>query len=137
MSGFVFIKYQPLIFLSLIKLTYMKLKFSFLPVIIFLVVNTICSSTINAQKKLNDYTSQWEKVDQFQKKGLTKSALAEVDNIYSSAKKSENEPQIIKALLFKITLQQNIIEDASVKSIDSLEQQIATAKEPAKSILQS
>ncbi|MEO9020799.1 MAG: MG2 domain-containing protein [Ginsengibacter sp.] len=86
---------------------------------------------------MDDFISGWKKVGDFQKKGLTKSALAEVENIYSNAKKNTNNPQIIKSLLFKVTLQQNIVEDASVKSIDSLEQEIATAKEPAKSILQS
>ena len=40
-------------------------------------------------------------------------------------------------MLYRITLNQNIQEDASVKSIDTLEQEIATAKEPAKSILES
>ncbi|MEO8855236.1 MAG: alpha-2-macroglobulin family protein, partial [Ginsengibacter sp.] len=48
-----------------------------------------------------------------------------------------NEPQIIKALLFKINLKQDIEEDASVKAIDSVENEIASSKEPAKSILQS
>ncbi|MEO6837980.1 MAG: MG2 domain-containing protein, partial [Ginsengibacter sp.] len=86
---------------------------------------------------MKEYASEWKKVDDFQKKGLTKSALAEVDKIYSNAKKNSNDPQIIKSLLFKITLQQNIREDASAKSIDSLEQEIAIAKEPVKSILQS
>ena len=46
-------------------------------------------------------------------------------------------PQIIKSLLFKINLKQNLEENASVKSIDSLEREISVAKEPAKSILQS
>ncbi|HEY5369680.1 MAG TPA: alpha-2-macroglobulin family protein [Hanamia sp.] len=115
----------------------MNWKFSFLTIISFLLLNIISLSTLNAQKKMNDYTSQWENVDKFQQKGLTKSALAEVDNIYSNAKKNGNESQIIKALLFKITLQQNIVEDASVKSIDSMQQEIISAKEPVKSILQS
>ena len=44
-------------------------------------------------------------------KGLTKSALAEVEIIYKTAKKTSNEPQVIKSLLFKIILQQNIEED--------------------------
>ena len=115
----------------------MRLKFFVLPGIIFLLVFISISSTVTAQQKMEDYSTQWKKVDEFQKKGLTKSALAEVDNIYSNAKKNNNDPQIIKSLLFKITLQQNIEEDASVRSIDSLEHEIALAKEPAKSILQS
>ncbi|HEY9340980.1 MAG TPA: MG2 domain-containing protein, partial [Hanamia sp.] len=95
------------------------------------------SSISNAQKPTENYTSQWKKVEDFQKKGLTKSALEEVDKIFSMAKRNNNDPQIIKSLLFKINLQQNIQEDASVKSIDSLEKEIVIAKEPAKSILQS
>src|SRR6185437_1492206 len=115
----------------------MRLKYFLLPASIFFLFSFFNVSTLNAQKTMNDYISQWKKVEDFQKKGLTKSALEEVDIIYNLAKKSNNDPQIIKSLLFKITLQQNIQEDASVKSIDSLQQQIAAAKEPAKSILQS
>jgi len=115
----------------------MRLKYPFLPATIFFIFFLFGSSVLNAQKTMNDYASQWKKVDDFQKKGLTKSALGEVDIIYNLAKKNNNDPQIIKSLLFKITLQQNIQEDASVKSIDSLEKEIAVAKEPAKAILQS
>ncbi|MEO7834855.1 MAG: alpha-2-macroglobulin, partial [Ginsengibacter sp.] len=92
---------------------------------------------MQAQKIINDYDAQWKKVESFQKKGLTKSALQEVEIIYNDAKKDNNDAQIIKTLLFKINLQQNIEEDASVKSIDSLQQEIRMAKEPEKSILQS
>ena len=90
-----------------------------------------------AQKTSDNYITQWKKVDTLVSKGLTKSALTEVDKIYASAKKTNNDPQIIKSLLYKVTLNQNIQENASVKSIDTLEQEISSAKEPAKSILQS
>ncbi len=104
----------------------------------FLILFFIFSlSMANAQKTGDDYSTQWKKVDAFIGKGLTKSALEEVDKIYTSAKKSNNDPHVIKSLLYKITLNQNIQEDASVKSIDTIETEIATAKEPAKSILQS
>ncbi|MEO6949450.1 MAG: MG2 domain-containing protein, partial [Ginsengibacter sp.] len=95
------------------------------------------SSNLMAQKNMDDYTAQWKKVEEFQKKGLPKSALQEVENIYFLAKKTDNNTQIIKSLLFKINLQQNIQEDASVKSIDSLEKESTVAKGSAKSILQS
>ncbi|HEU5366670.1 MAG TPA: alpha-2-macroglobulin, partial [Hanamia sp.] len=91
---------------------------------------------MKAQNKINDYALHWKRVENFEKKGLTKSALQEVENIYNDAKKSNNDAQIIKALLFKINLRQNIEEDASAKSIDSLEREIAISKEPAKSIVQ-
>ena len=93
--------------------------------------------TANAQEPISYYSSEWKKVDDLVSKGLTKSALAEVDKIYKTAKKNKYDPQVIKSLLFKITLQQNIEEDAPAKSIDTLEKEIATAKEPSKSILES
>jgi uncharacterized protein YfaS (alpha-2-macroglobulin family) len=115
----------------------MRVKFYFLTATIFLFVTCFCFSTLNAQKTKSDYNIQWKKVESFQKKGFTKSALAEVENIYSDAKNNNNDAQIIKALLFKVNLRQKIEEDASAKSIDSLEREISIAKEPAKSIVQS
>ena len=104
----------------------------------FLLIFLSCSvSNLEAQNKENDFSADWKKVEELQKKGLTKSALQKVGNIYNSAKKSKNDPQIIKSLLFKINLTQNIQEDASLKSIDSLEKETSITKEPAKSILQS
>ncbi|MDQ6761623.1 MAG: alpha-2-macroglobulin, partial [Bacteroidota bacterium] len=104
--------------------------------ILFLSIALLCFSALKAQKK-NDYATQWKTVEDMVNKGLAKSALTEVDKIYISAKKNSNDPQIIKTLLYKIMLNQNIQEHASVKSVDTLEQEIATAKEPAKSILES
>ena len=92
---------------------------------------------LKAQKVGNDFATQWKRVDELIGKGLTKSALDEVSGIYSSAKKSNNEPQVIKTLLYKMTLQENLEENASIKSIDTLEREITATKEPAKSILQS
>ena len=96
-----------------------------------------CFFMVTAQKPTDNYNMQWKKIDDFVGKGLTKSALAEVGKIYTAAKKSNNDPQIIRSLLYKITLKQNIEEDASVKSIYTLEKEITSSKEPAKSILQS
>ncbi|MEO8855050.1 MAG: hypothetical protein ABI359_14800, partial [Ginsengibacter sp.] len=101
-----------------------------LPATFFFLIFLLGLSTLIAQKKMEDYSSQWNKVENLQKKGLTKSALQEVGNIYRNAKKNGNEPQIIKALLFKINLKQDIEEDASVKAIDSVENEIASSKEP-------
>ncbi|MEO6188489.1 MAG: alpha-2-macroglobulin, partial [Ginsengibacter sp.] len=115
----------------------MPSKFFFNLASILTLACVLCFSMANAQKQTEDYTMRWKKIDDLVKKGLTKSALLETDKIYTSAKKSRNDPQVIKSLLYKITLNQNIQEDASVKSIDTLEQEIASAKEPAKSLLES
>ena len=114
----------------------MHLKLLISSRILFLAVAIFCFSALKAQKT-NDYNTQWKKIEGLVNKGLTKSALTEIDKIYSTAKQDGNDPQIIKALLYKVTLKQNIEEDASVKSIDSLEIEIANSKEPAKSILES
>src|SRR5665647_2899613 len=86
---------------------------------------------------MDDYTNEWKKVEALQKKGLTKTAIDEVEKIYRSAKTNKNNPQIIKSLLFKINLGKDISENASAKSIDSLEREITAAKESSKSLLQS
>jgi hypothetical protein len=114
----------------------MSLKNYLLPLGLILLFFFVFSN-LHAQNKTDDYNKQWKNADTLIKKGLTKSALAEVDKIYSGAKKSGNDPQIIKALLYKISLKQNIEENAAEKSIDSLEIEIANSKEPAKSILES
>ncbi|MEP6596463.1 MAG: alpha-2-macroglobulin family protein, partial [Ginsengibacter sp.] len=90
-----------------------------------------------AQIKNPGYASQWKKTDELVKKGLTKSAVEQVNKIYIMAKKDKNDPQIIKALLYQVSLKQNIEEDANVRSIAAIEKEISTAKSPAKSILHS
>src|ERR1035437_2813989 len=115
----------------------MRLRHYLISGAFFIMLSFFCSSILYAQKAKDDYTTQWKKIDDLISKGLTKSALTEVDKIYNTAKKNSNDPQIIKALLFKITLKQNIEEDASAKSIDTLEREISSSKEPARSILES
>ncbi|MDQ6843575.1 MAG: alpha-2-macroglobulin, partial [Bacteroidota bacterium] len=115
----------------------MATKKRLLPGIYFLLLSFCIVLTVNAQQTTDNYNMQWKKIDSFVSKGLTKSALEEVDKIYTSAKKSNNDPQVIKSLLYKIALNQNIQEDASVKSIDTIEREIAAAKDPAKSIWES
>ncbi len=85
----------------------------------------------------NNYDAQWKKVDDFVNKGLTKSALDEVNKIYETAKKEKNDPQLIKSLLYQVTLNQNTQENATEKNIANFERETALAKEPAKSILYS
>jgi len=89
-----------------------------------------------AQNKPGDYKSAWNKIDSLiNKKGLPQSALVEVNKIYTLAKKENNETQIIKALLYRMNLQQMKEEDAIQKNILHLEEEITIAREPAKSIL--
>jgi len=88
-----------------------------------------------AQSKFN-YTAAWKKVDDLiNKKGLPESALNEVKIIYAAAKKEKNNGQLIKALVFRVNLQQVKEEDADIKAIKEIEKEITLSAEPVKSIL--
>jgi uncharacterized protein YfaS (alpha-2-macroglobulin family) len=103
----------------------------------FLLANLLlfAFTTMQAQPKFN-YTAAWKKVDEFiNKKGLPESALKEVQNIYAAAQKEKNDAQLIKALIYRVNIQQQKEEEADVKSILQLEKELLTVNEPAKSIL--
>lgn len=85
----------------------------------------------------NNYVKQWEEVAKFEKQSLPKSALKIVDQIYLLAKKERNEPQLIKALLYKLKYKFSIEEDAYVKCINDVEIEIKQSDFPVKQILQS
>ena len=109
----------------------------FLKKLFLLISSCLILSVLVAQNK-DDYKPSWKKVDSLiNKKGLTESALAEVNKIYALAKKGKNDPQIIKALLYRMNLQQMREEDAIAKNIADLEKELAIATEPSSSILNS
>jgi hypothetical protein len=110
----------------------------FLKKLYLLISFCLALSTLMAQNKPNDYITSWKKIDSLiNKRGLTESALTEVNKIYALAKKEKNDAQIIKALLYRMNLQQLKQEDAVQKNIQELEKEIATATEPSRSILTS
>ena len=91
-----------------------------------------------AQQKNTRYDQLWEKVDsQSLKKGLTKTALAEVNNIYALAKKEKQETQLIKALIYRMGLEEIVEENADEKNLRLLENEINASTEPSRSILSS
>jgi uncharacterized protein YfaS (alpha-2-macroglobulin family) len=93
------------------------------------------TAMLNAQNKFN-YTTAWKKVDDLiNKKGLTESALKDVTLIYNAAKKEKNNGQLLKAILFRVSLQQMKEENADLKTISDIEKEISTAAEPLKSVL--
>src|SRR4030095_9982032 len=103
--------------------------------LIFLTFSFLISTQIHAQTK--NYEKEWKQVDGFVKKQLPKSALEQVKKIYQLAKKERQDAQVIKALVYMMGLQQGITENGEVKAISDMEKEIESAKEPAKSILNS
>ncbi|HTD92175.1 MAG TPA: hypothetical protein VK644_00115, partial [Chitinophagaceae bacterium] len=91
----------------------------------------------DGQPTLKNYESSWKKVEDFVKKNLPKSALAEVKNIYQQAKKDNQDAQVIKALVRMTDLQEETREDNTLASIREMEKEITLNKEPAAAILKS
>jgi len=107
-----------------------------IPYFIILVTITFISSFQVISGKL-DFDEQWERVEKYAQKGQPKSALKIVDEIYSSAKSDENIPQIVKSLIYRISLQSSYQEDHILVSIATFKKDISTATTPEKQILQS
>ncbi len=103
---------------------------------ILLVIFTGAAISTMAQKQ-NDYIQNWKKVEGFEKKGLTKSALAEVLVIYNLAAKDNNDAQQIKSCMYQIKYRNMVEEDSRENNIFFVDTLIEKAKVPAKNILQS
>ena len=85
----------------------------------------------------DDYKSAWKTVDSLENKGLTRSALEVVDEIYKTAKLENNEPQIIKSLFFKLKYANYVEEYSHQKIIKQVTEEIDSTSFPANAILKS
>ena len=88
-------------------------------------------------KKSENYNYLWEKVRQYSQKDLPGSALKTVQLIYAKAKEDGNETQIVKSLLYRISLQSRFQESFRLKSIREFEREIKTAAPVEKALLSS
>src|SRR6185437_13265603 len=105
-----------------------------------LLLFVLCTAFIvgRCQTSPSGYARKWAVVDSLtDKKGLTQSALSEVGRIYDLAAKEHNEPQLLKALIYQLRLEQSISENGIVAAIGKLEKQLAVSRQPAKSILEN
>ena len=92
---------------------------------------------VKAPKDYPRYDKLWKKVDSFIENGLPQSALKITDSIYQLAKTTENHPQFIRAMIYKIKLSSDFEEEFIEKSASDLKTEIASAQTPAKQIMQS
>jgi uncharacterized protein YfaS (alpha-2-macroglobulin family) len=88
----------------------------------------------SAQNKFNEISNR---IDSLANIGLPKSALKEVDNLEMLARKSNNSPQQIRAVIYRMTFQSYIEENALVAIINRLKADIDRASFPTKPVLQS
>ena len=83
------------------------------------------------------YAAQWKKIDALLGKEQTASAAPLVEQLYQQAKKEQNTPAYVRALLYKIRLLESKENDADEKAIALLEKDLKTAQFPARPILHS
>ena len=103
--------------------------------ILFVLVSLFTSFIAMSQ---SSYDAAWKKVeDLVEKEGRPQSALAEVQKIYTKAKSEKNDAQLVKSLIYMVQLRNQNRENNLPLSIKELETEIASAKEPARSILHS
>ncbi len=85
----------------------------------------------------NNYNKQWKRVENYELQDLPKSALSEVEHIYSKAKKQNNNSQIIKSFIYKAKFALILEEDAQLSIINDLYNEIDQSTMPTKNILES
>jgi len=85
----------------------------------------------------NNHTKEWKKIDSLVGKGLSQSALKEVDILYKVVKAEGNNPQIVKTIIYKSKLVDMKVEDSYLKIFKIVDSEITTAQAPLKNILHS
>ncbi|MEI9807364.1 MAG: hypothetical protein WDO16_05485 [Bacteroidota bacterium] len=98
---------------------------------------TLFTMKAGSQQPIKKYEQEWKKAEDFAKKGLPQSALAEVKKIYTLAKKEKQEAQVIKSLVYMTSLQSDTREDNDILAIKEIEKEISSSQQPASSILNS
>ncbi len=83
------------------------------------------------------YDKAWKKVDSLIRKGLSKSALDEVIIIYKQAKAENNAPQFVKAVMYKMKIENTFQEDSYENNIKDLKTELSETTFPIKPILHS
>ncbi len=112
--------------------------------ILFLILYTIFYLTnqvvTNQNSRLNSSSEnkkEWHEIDSLENKGLTRSALNIVDQIYNKSLIENNSPQLIKSLIFKLKYTNYTEENSTKKIIYQIQNTIDSSSFPAKPILQS
>ncbi|MFZ4522082.1 MAG: alpha-2-macroglobulin family protein [Bacteroidales bacterium] len=83
------------------------------------------------------FTPLWNQADSLANLGQPKSALEIVDKIYTLAKARKDEPQVVKAIIYRIRLNAEFRENFITGTITSLQKEIASSRQPVKQVLQS
>jgi hypothetical protein len=105
-----------------------------------LVLLVLCLSAFVVRSQISPagYAAQWQIVDSLiTKRGLTASALAGVNRLYATARREKNQPQMIKALVYRLHLEEQQSDEGLVPGMRELEVAIDSSSQPARSVLQN
>lgn len=105
-----------------------------LRVLFFSITFLIVFSSFQMDDK-TDFKEKWKIVNEYESKGLPKSALEIVNEIYQLAQNEENNAQIIKAVIYKLKYKEEIQDDALVELIYDIEVHIENNTFPATNLL--
>ena len=84
-----------------------------------------------------DYEKAWKTIDSLEHRGLPKSALTEVEKILSKARRENNTPNTIRAIIYRGKYESQLEEDGFVNAVNKIESELKSAKTPAKEVLHS
>ena len=111
----------------------MRIKQGLLFIVFFLLFGVAYSQT-----SPEGYAAKWKVVDSLVNKNrLPRTALEAVNKIYSLAQQENNEPQRLRALIYRLRLEADNPEDDLLPSIKDLEKQVAVSHQPSASILRN
>ncbi|HSU26823.1 MAG TPA: hypothetical protein VLJ68_00455, partial [Chitinophagaceae bacterium] len=105
--------------------------------IAFCIALSAFALSAGAQPPVKKYEKEWKVFDDFVKKELPKSALAQAKKIYELARKENQDAQVIKSVIYILTTQDEIREENELLSVSDIEKEIAVSKEPVTSLLYS
>ncbi|MCF8230539.1 MAG: hypothetical protein K9J27_00005 [Bacteroidales bacterium] len=104
---------------------------------LILAVVVLLSAFAN-QPQDKDYKKQWKLVEKYADQGLPRSALEVVNEIYKQAKKDNNTPQFIKAVINKISFRSQFEVNYNEKAISDISEEVEKTQKPVrKAILHS
>lgn len=106
-------------------------------VLVFIIPILLITMSSSAQQPGLPYEKEWKLVEDFVKKDLPQSAMAEVKKIYTLATSKKQEAQILKALAYMAGLQSENREDNEQLVIAEWEKELAGKSPAVTSILYS
>jgi hypothetical protein len=88
-------------------------------------------SSAQGSGKSGQYDKLWSEADAHMETGMPQSALKIVEEIYADAIQKENSPEVIRAIIYRISINSSYQEDITGRSLEEAKKELALAKDPA------